>query len=210
MDLLWVGVPQGCRQCQKLSIWGSWGCRLLCVCVSVCASVCLCVCQALWLSPGATRHPQECGSSRLPELPRLHMEVAARKREGRGREKGGRVGGRKKSPEPAVRRAQTQRQTKDSSSHRFPGEAWGEALRGQTPSGRRQGRLRDVPACVYGARGAGASPLGRGRVAVGRGCALEQTRRGAPVRVTPSPGLTALSPGKGCQAPIDLTNITPS
>lgn len=49
----------------------------------------LCVCQALWLSPGATRHPQECGSSRLPELPRLHMEVAARKREGRGRERGG-------------------------------------------------------------------------------------------------------------------------
>lgn len=60
----------------RRQIKGSRGCGLL--------SVRVCVSKALRLSPGAARHPQECSSSRLPGLPQLHMEEAARKEGGGG------------------------------------------------------------------------------------------------------------------------------
>lgn len=117
----------------------------------------LCVCQALWLSPGAARHPQECGSSRLPELPRLHMEVAARKREGRGRERGKKKKKNQQAPsqqstEPklGVRQRTVHPIPLPGSQERRPRQARVPQAAARTPGVRPGGeRRRGVPAPVY-------------------------------------------------------------
>lgn len=153
-------------------------CVCLCVCVRPCGSA---------LEPLGTH--RNVAPLRSPSCPGSTWKWPP------GKEKGGEGRGGGECPEPAIRRAQNQRQTKDSSSHPFPGEAKGEARTSQAPlaadgaprvrlSGERR---RGVPACVYGDRGDRSIPLGalmKGRAAVGPGCALGPVprRRGAPAR----------------------------
>lgn len=186
MDLLWVGEPQGCGQCQELSIWGSWGCRQLCVSVCVCVRAC-----GSALEPLCThRNVAPLGS---PSCPGSTWKWPPGKGKG-GEERGGGKKKKKKSPEPAIRRAQTQRQTKDSSSHPFPGEARGEARTSQAPSDRRRslggapGRGKAPGCACLCVRGREHPPqpgaLTEGRAAGDPGCALGPgpRRRGASAR----------------------------
>lgn len=179
------------------------------VCLRVCVCVYVCVCQALWLSPGAARHPQECGSSRLPELPRLHMEVAARKTEGRGRGGGAGKAPSQQSaePKPSIRQRTVHaipfpgRQGGRPGQARLPPAAAG--AQGVHPGGKRS---RGVPACVCGDRGDRSISLGPGG---GAAVDSECSSRPGPRDREPRRGHFLPSLGEGCQAFPDLSNTNP-
>lgn len=186
--------------------------QALCVCVCVSARLCVYVCVSgpvaqswsrsaptgMWLLSAPRTAPAPHGSGR--------QESRREGKRGRGGE----------STEPAIRRAQTQHQTKDSSCHPFPGEAGGEAKPGSlrpppeprecTQAGRGAGVF--LPVCA-GTEGTGASPrpgvLPEGLTAVDSECSSRpRPRHGEPRR-----GHFLSSLREGCQASPDLPNTNP-
>lgn len=212
MDLLWVGEPQGCGQCQELSIWGSWGCRQLCVSVCVCVRAC-----GSALEPLCThRNVAPLGS---PSCPGSTWKWPPGKGKG-GEERGG---GKKKKKAPSQQSAEPKPSVRQRTVHPipFPGRQGGRPGQARLPptaagaSGVRPGgeRRRGAPACAYGDGSIPLSPgLSRrgGRLETlgahwGRGHGDGEPRRGALPNRAWLP-----SPGKGCQALPDLPTTTPS